>query len=99
MNTKSVKKDRVAALIAAASLAGMLSGAAYAQTSSNGNPVLAQAGEEAPKKEAGEKHSCKGKNSCKGKGGCGSGDNGCKGKNSCGGKGGCATDGSNKKHK
>ncbi len=90
-------KNNMAALIAAASLAGMMSGAAYAQSPSNGsNPVFAQAGDAAPKKEAKEKHSCTGKNSCKGKGGCGSSDNGCKGKNSCKGKGGCATDGSKK---
>ncbi|PZM78683.1 MAG: hypothetical protein DKT66_23410 [Candidatus Melainabacteria bacterium] len=90
-------RNSLATLVAAASLAGMMSGAAYAQTSNNGNPEFAQAGDAAPKKEAKEKHSCKGQNSCRGKGGCGSSDNGCKAKNSCKGKGGCATDGS-KKH-
>lgn len=101
MNKVHNPSPKLAGLITAASLAGLLSGAAYAQAGTavgdNNGFEQTQAGDAAPKKEASEKHSCKGKNSCKGKGGCGSGDNGCKGKNSCGGKGGCATDGSKKK--
>jgi len=87
---------KLTALLAAASLAGIVSGAVYAKDdSSKAGTDGQQAGESAPAKADSEKHSCKGKNSCKGKGNCKAGDNGCKGKNSCKGKGGCKT---NKAH-
>ncbi len=82
-------------MIAGAAIAGLMSGSfavtAHAvQTSSKAGVSLM--GDD--KKDATEKHSCKGKNSCKGKGGCATADNTCKGQNTCKGKGGCATDGS-----
>jgi hypothetical protein len=79
--------------LAAAAIAGLLTGAAtttQARTTGSHSGVkvttLADKGE----------HSCKGQNTCKGKGGCKGDSSSCKGKNDCKGKGGCATDGSKK---
>jgi hypothetical protein len=91
-----------AAVIGAAALAGLVSGAransvstetgaaARASASNHARVTTTLAGQRAANldDQAG-KHDCKGKNDCKGAGGCKSGDNGCKGKNSCKGKGGC----------
>jgi len=74
-------------LLATAAVAGLLSGAYAAQSTTTSSPTKGSSIQAMDK----DVHSCKGKNSCKGNGGCKSGDNGCKGKNSCKGKGGCAT--------
>jgi len=84
---------KLAALVAAAAIGGVLTGSAIAQDSGankEGLKIAKKAGKKAtePKEAA---HDCAGKNSCKGKGGCKTGDSGCKGKNSCKGKGGCKT--------
>jgi len=83
-------------MIAGAAIAGLMSGSfavtAHAVQTSSKAGVALKMGDD--KKDATEKHACKGLNSCKGKGGCHTADNACKGKNSCKGKGGCATDGS-----
>ena len=60
-------------MIAGAAIAGLMSGsfavtANAAQTSSNAGVSLKQMGDD--KKDAADKHACKGMNSCKGKGGC-----------------------------
>jgi hypothetical protein len=82
-------------MIAGAAIAGLMSGSfavtAHAVQSSSKAGVSLMGDK---KKDAKDKHACKGQNSCKGKGGCKTADNDCKGKNSCKGKGGCATDGS-----
>jgi hypothetical protein len=78
--------------LAAAAIAGLLTGSAatsFASQGANHN----QAGIQVTMDDKGT-HSCKGKNACKGKGGCKTDANECKGHNTCKGKGGCATDGS-----
>ncbi len=79
--TRTTKK-----IIAAAAIAGLLTGTMAQKSSADDT----KPGKEAKDSKVG-KHDCKGKNDCKGQGGCKSGDNGCKGKNTCKGKGGCAT--------
>lgn len=98
-------KQSMKALLAAAAVSGLMSGAtalhASATSSASGTSPMLQAGVASfsgTMMAHIQKHSCKGKNDCKGQGGCKSGDNGCKGKNSCKGKGGCATDGSPMPH-
>jgi len=80
--------------LAAAAVAGLLTGSAatsFASVSVNADNH--QAGVQVTMGEKGV-HSCKGQNACKGLGGCKTDANECKGKNACKGKGGCATDGS-----
>lgn len=97
-------KQSMKAMLAAAAVSGLLSGAtAFASVtpSASGTSPMVQAGIASFSGNSFAhiaKHSCKGKNDCKGQGGCKSSDNGCKGKNSCKGKGGCATDGSPMPH-
>jgi hypothetical protein len=74
-------------LIAAAAIAGLLTGGIVSKTYGADAPA---AGKE-DKADKAAKHDCKGKNTCKGQGGCKSSANGCKGKNDCKGKGGCKT--------
>ncbi len=80
--------------LAAAAVAGLLSGTAATTFAANAGD--GQSGVRITTLADKDTHSCKGQNSCKGQGGCKSSDNGCKSKNSCKGKGGCATDGSKK---
>ncbi|HVE16739.1 MAG TPA: hypothetical protein VNB29_08375 [Chthoniobacterales bacterium] len=79
--------------LAAAAIAGLLTGAAATQARA---AVSTHSGVKVTTLADKGEHSCKGQNACKGQGGCKSGEAGCKGKNDCKGKGGCATDGSKK---
>jgi hypothetical protein len=98
MKDNSKVTTTAVAVLTAAAVTGILSGAALAagpaQSIQSPSTPLADAekkGKEAPKKGPVKyKHLCKGKNDCKGKGGCKTGDKGCRGKNTCKGKGGCA---------
>jgi hypothetical protein len=82
------------AMLAAAAIAGLYSGALALRASAN---VVNAGTATIHDDDKGKSHDCKGKNDCKGKGGCSAGDNGCKGKNSCKGKGGCASTDDDKK--
>jgi hypothetical protein len=103
MNENTIR--RPSALLAAAALAGLLTGSSVNALAvsklpgieNNQNSPGVMADEGAAKK--GETHACAGKNSCKGKGGCKSGDKGCAGKNTCKGKGGCAVKDGKPAHK
>ena len=82
-------------LLAAAAIAGMLSGAGVQQarcdsTNSTSSVTNTAAGKVAPVKKEPKVQDCGGSNDCKGLGGCKSGDHGCKFKNTCKGKGGCS---------
>jgi hypothetical protein len=80
-------------VMAAAAMAGLLSGAALRQSYADGTNTAATTnvapGKVAPKKLP-KVHDCAGDNDCKGLGGCKTEANACKFKNACKGKGGCA---------
>lgn len=78
--------------LAAAAIAGILTGTAATSFASGGS--TSQAGVKIGTLADKDTNSCKGQNACKGKGGCKTDSNACKGQNACKGKGGCATDGS-----
>ncbi|MBV9464280.1 MAG: hypothetical protein JO317_08640 [Verrucomicrobiae bacterium] len=79
------------AMIAAAAVAGLITGATAPKVHAGNFDKNGKAGIHAKSLADAGKHDCKGKNDCKGQGGCKSGNNGCKGKNDCKGKGGCNT--------
>lgn len=84
---------RSSTLLAAAALAGLLTGSSPQAVAGSKLPGIENASPGVmadPGAAKGETHACAGKNGCKGKGGCKTGDKGCAGKNSCKGKGGCA---------
>jgi hypothetical protein len=78
-------------VLAAAAMAGLLSGAAIRQSYADGtntagttNVMPGKVAKKSPKV-----HDCSGLNECKGLGGCKTSANECKFKNACKGKGGC----------
>jgi hypothetical protein len=79
--------------LAAAAMAGLLSGTAVRQAWADGTNVVASTntapGKVAPIKKTPKVHDCSGVNDCKGLGGCKTTVNECKFKNACKGKGGC----------
>ncbi len=79
-------------VLAAAAVAGLLSGAALRQGYADGTNTGTNTapGKVAPAKNMPKVHDCSGMNDCKGLGGCKTSDHSCKFKNACKGKGGCA---------
>ena len=75
-------KNKTSSLIAAAAVAGLVSGAMFT-TGCHSN----RAGMESSSSM--HNHDCAGKNSCKGQGGCKTATHACKGQNDCKGQGGC----------
>jgi len=80
-------------ILAAAAMAGLLSGASvwqsYADGTNNTTKTNIAPGKVAPAKKTPKVHDCSGVNDCKGLGGCKTSENDCKFKNACKGKGGC----------
>ena len=82
-------------VLAAAAIAGLLSGAAVRQSYADGTNSVTNAntniapGKVAPAKKSPKVQDCSGMNDCKGLGGCKTSENECKFKNACKGKGGC----------
>jgi hypothetical protein len=81
-------------VLAAAAMAGLLSGTAvrlsYADgTNTSSSKTNIAPGKAAPAKKMPKVHDCTGMNDCKGLGGCKTSENECKFKNACKGKGGC----------
>jgi hypothetical protein len=82
-------------VLAAAAMAGLLSGAAVRQSYADGTNTNTTTktnvapGKVAPAKKSPKVHDCSGVNDCKGLGGCKTSENECKFKNACKGKGGC----------
>jgi hypothetical protein len=85
-------------VLAAAAMAGLLSGAAVRQSYADGTNTTTNAttktnlapGKVVPAKKMPKVHDCAGDNECKGLGGCKTDDHACKFKNACKDKGGCA---------
>lgn len=76
-------KSKTGSLVAAAALAGLVTGAMFSGAGCSTN----KAGMESSSSM--DKHSCAGKNGCKGLGGCKTATHACKGQNECKGQGGC----------
>jgi hypothetical protein len=76
-------------VLAAAAMAGLLSGAAVRQSYADGTNTNTAPGKVAPAKKSPKVQDCAGMNDCKGLGGCKTSDHACKFKNACKGKGGC----------
>jgi len=76
-------KGKKTSLIAAAALAGLVTGAMLNVTGCSSD----KAGTESSTSM--NKHDCAGKNACKGQGGCKTAAHACKGQNDCKGQGGC----------
>jgi hypothetical protein len=80
-------------VLAAAAMAGLLSGTAVRQSYADGTNTATNTniapGKVAPAKKLPKVHDCSGMNDCKGLGGCKTSANDCKFKNACKGKGGC----------
>jgi len=80
-------------VLAAAAMAGLLSGAAVRQSYADGMNTAAKTntapGKAAPAKKSPKVQDCSGMNDCKGLGGCKTSEHECKFKNACKGKGGC----------
>jgi hypothetical protein len=88
LSIKSRVKNSSRKILAAAAIAGLLSGVSIQQgradSATNSIP-----GKVAPEKKAPKAHGCAGQNDCKGIGGCKTDGHDCKFKNACKGKGGC----------
>ena len=80
-------------VLAAAAMAGLLSGAAILQGCADGTNTTAKTniapGKVVPARKMPTVLDCAGTNDCKGLGGCKTDDHACKFKNACKGKGGC----------
>jgi hypothetical protein len=82
-------------VMAAAAMAGLLSGATIRQSFADGTNIApktstnAAPGKAAPARKSPKVQDCAGMNDCKGLGGCKTSQNDCKFKNACKGKGGC----------
>ena len=76
-------KNRTGSLVAAAALAGLVTGAMFGVTGCSSSKAGMEAGSSM------HKHDCAGKNACKGQGGCKTATHACKGHNECKGQGGC----------
>jgi len=76
-------KSKAGSLVAAAALAGLVTGAMFTVTGCSSS----KAGMESSSSM--HKHDCAGKNACKGQGGCKTATHACKGQNACKGQGGC----------
>jgi hypothetical protein len=80
-------------VLAAAAMAGLLSGASVRQSYADGTNTATSTntapGKAAPAKKMPKVQDCAGMNDCKGLGGCKTSDHECKFKNACKGKGGC----------
>jgi hypothetical protein len=76
-------------VLAAAAMAGLLSGAAILQGCAGGAKTSVAPGKVAPARKMPVVHDCAGENDCKGLGGCKTDDHACKFINACKGKGGC----------
>jgi len=76
-------KSKTGSLVAAAALAGLVTGAMFGVTGCS----TGKAGMESSSSM--HKHDSAGKNACKGQGGCKTATHACKGQNECKGQGGC----------
>ena len=76
-------KNKTGSIVAAAALAGLVTGALLSVTGCSTGKAGMESGSSM------HKHDCAGKNACKGQGGCKTATHACKGQNECKGQGGC----------
>jgi hypothetical protein len=85
LNMKNVSRN----VLAAAAMAGLLSGTAIQQGCADCSKTSISPGKVAPARNMPVVLDCAGTNDCKGLGGCKTDDHACKFLNACKGKGGC----------